>query len=137
MKIQIQLELNEFNSQTQNLRKSLEDIASFRHPDTQEQFVKQVEELTQRLKAILQDNDLIIQTNTSDPELIADLYHRISQSYAHSPDLRVTWLENLAKFHIKVWILFSLCLTSKKNNPIFVRTKILLKLDNVLFILQD
>lgn len=38
----------------------------------------------------------------SDSELIADMYHRISLSYLDSPELRITWLENLSALHAQV-----------------------------------
>ena len=37
-----------------------------------------------------------------DPERTAELYYQISKGFVDSPDLRVTWLENLANFHNKV-----------------------------------
>eukprot|EP01156_Anaeramoeba_ignava_P023833 Anaeramoba_ignava/c21788_g1_i1.p1 GENE.c21788_g1_i1~~c21788_g1_i1.p1 ORF type:complete len:1096 (-),score=223.43 c21788_g1_i1:24-3311(-) len=35
-----------------------------------------------------------------DPEMTAHLYHRIADGYNKAPDLRLTWLESLQKFHI-------------------------------------
>jgi hypothetical protein len=40
-----------------------------------------------------------INQHANDPEMMADLYFRISKSYANTPDLRITWLINLANFH--------------------------------------
>ena len=31
-----------------------------------------------------------------------DLYYQISNGFVDSPDLRVTWLENMARYHLKV-----------------------------------
>ena len=37
--------------------------------------------------------------HSSDPEMMADLYHRIANSYMNAPSLRITWLESLANFY--------------------------------------
>jgi hypothetical protein len=36
-----------------------------------------------------------------DQEMIQDLYYKISLSFVHTPDLRITWLDNLANYHVK------------------------------------
>lgn len=36
-----------------------------------------------------------------DPEITAELYHKQSFSFYESPDVRLAWLENLAKHHQK------------------------------------
>lgn len=36
-----------------------------------------------------------------DPEAIAEIYHKQSFSFYESPDVRIAWLENLAKHHEK------------------------------------
>lgn len=88
---------------TQNLCRSLEDLSKFdKASNSPKEFSSEIEQLTGRLYAILRDSALIAQTNSKDPELMADLYYRISQSYANSPDLRIAWLESLAKFHAQV-----------------------------------
>lgn len=35
-----------------------------------------------------------------DPEMTADLYYQVAVDYVDSPDLRVTWMENLSTYHI-------------------------------------
>ena len=35
----------------------------------------------------------------NDPEKLADLYYDLAQSYASSPELRKTWLNNLLELH--------------------------------------
>ncbi|KAL6048775.1 Dedicator of cytokinesis protein 6 [Balamuthia mandrillaris] len=63
-------------------------------------FARQVEEISGTLTKILRDT---IQVNElkqkADSEMIADLYYRIAQGYIHTPDLRITWLGELARFH--------------------------------------
>ncbi|KAL6064625.1 Dedicator of cytokinesis protein 9 [Balamuthia mandrillaris] len=87
-----------------NLRRSLSLISQFAQLDKADitssgkPFAQQVEELCDRLHTILRDSVKINQYD-NDPEMMADLYYRISKSYANTPDLRVTWLINLANFH--------------------------------------
>jgi hypothetical protein len=38
----------------------------------------------------------------NDREMTSDLYYQVSLGYTDSPDLRVTWLDNLANFHLEV-----------------------------------
>jgi dedicator of cytokinesis protein 6/7/8 len=58
----------------------------------------QVQLLVDRLRTIMQDS-VKINLHRNDPEMLADLYHRIAASYRNAPDLRVTWLESLAEIH--------------------------------------
>ena len=37
-----------------------------------------------------------------DPEMLIDLMYRIAKGYQNSPDLRLTWLQNMAAKHIEV-----------------------------------
>lgn len=37
-----------------------------------------------------------------DPEMLLDLMYRIARGYQHSPDLRLTWLNNMAQKHMEV-----------------------------------
>ena len=34
-----------------------------------------------------------------DPDMLLDLMYRVAKGYQHSPDLRVTWLQNMAQKH--------------------------------------
>lgn len=36
-----------------------------------------------------------------DPEMLIDLMYRIARGYRNSPDLRLTWLNNMAKKHLE------------------------------------
>ena len=36
---------------------------------------------------------------SDDPEMHMDLMYRIAKGYQNSPDLRLTWLESMAKSH--------------------------------------
>jgi hypothetical protein len=46
-----------------------------------------------------------------DPEMLLDLMYRIAKGYQNSPDLRLTWLQNMAQMHAKV----GSCLRLTKN----------------------
>ena len=37
-----------------------------------------------------------------DPEMLLDLMYRIAKGYQNSPDLRLTWLQNMASKHTEV-----------------------------------
>lgn len=37
-----------------------------------------------------------------DPEMLLELMYRIARGYQHSPDLRLTWLNNMAQKHMEV-----------------------------------
>ena len=41
-----------------------------------------------------------------DPEMLLDLMYRIAKGYQTSPDLRLTWLQNMATKHSEVRVLF-------------------------------
>ena len=37
----------------------------------------------------------------NDPEMLVDLQYSLAKSYASTPELRKTWLESIAKIHVK------------------------------------
>lgn len=43
-----------------------------------------------------------------DPEMLLDLMYRIAKGYQNSPDLRLTWLANMAQKHTEVFALSSM-----------------------------
>jgi hypothetical protein len=57
-------------------------------------FGTQVQELVGRLTMILLDS-VKLNRYKNDPEMTADLYHRIARSYVNAPALRLTWLDAL------------------------------------------
>lgn len=36
-----------------------------------------------------------------DPEMLIDLQYSLAKSYASTPELRKTWLDSMAKIHVK------------------------------------
>ncbi len=49
-----------------------------------------------------------------DPEMLLDLMFRIAKGYQNSPDLRLTWLANMAQKHTEV------CFQNFKNLKLFI-----------------
>jgi len=90
------------NTDFENLNKSLQVIAKRskeRHPK-EGSLGTQVEEMVSRLFGVIRDS-LKLNDMKWDPEQTVDLYYQISCGFLDSPDLRVTWLENLASYHSK------------------------------------
>lgn len=87
----------------QSLRKALKTILVYAEGDTELQtssFPEQVRDLLFNLHMILSDT-VKMKEYQEDPEMLLDLMHRIAKGYQNSPDLRLTWLENMAKKHIE------------------------------------
>eukprot|EP01133_Synstelium_polycarpum_P005247 gene5247-6071_t len=59
-------------------------------------FKSQIEEVINRINTLIKYSNTI-SANRSDIEVVAEMYYNISISYYESPNLRVTWLENLSK----------------------------------------
>eukprot|EP01121_Diplochlamys_sp_Union-15-3_P013066 TRINITY_DN4009_c0_g1_i1.p1 TRINITY_DN4009_c0_g1~~TRINITY_DN4009_c0_g1_i1.p1 ORF type:complete len:676 (+),score=104.11 TRINITY_DN4009_c0_g1_i1:186-2030(+) len=63
-------------------------------------LITEIEALVERLTNVLKDSTEILLVST-DPYTRVDIYYRLAESYINVPDLRVTWLDNLAEFHRK------------------------------------
>ena len=61
----------------------------------------QVRDLVFNLHMILSDT-VKMKEFAEDPEMLLDLMYRIAKGYQNSPDLRLTWLQNMARDHSKV-----------------------------------
>ncbi|KAF2072984.1 hypothetical protein CYY_005696 [Polysphondylium violaceum] len=61
-------------------------------------FITQVDEMIKRIHTLIKYSNTI-SANKNDPEMVSEMYYRISNSYFESPNLRLTWLENLSKIH--------------------------------------
>ncbi|KAG8543683.1 hypothetical protein GDO81_024032 [Engystomops pustulosus] len=86
------------------LRKSLRSILAYAEEDEDMQstmFPMQVNELLNNLNSILSDT-VKMRAFQKDPEMLMDLMYRIAKGYQTSPDLRLTWLQNMAEKHVKV-----------------------------------
>lgn len=43
----------------------------------------------------------LCQEHENNPEKLLDFHYSLAKSYAHSPELRRTWLESMATLHVK------------------------------------
>nr|XP_020449325.1 dedicator of cytokinesis protein 8 [Monopterus albus] len=87
--------------QEEYLRRSLRTILAYAEEDTEMQntpLPSQVDELLRNLNSILSDT-VKMREFQEDPEMLMDLMYRIAKGYQTSPDLRLTWLQNMAEKH--------------------------------------
>ncbi|XP_065185199.1 dedicator of cytokinesis protein 7-like [Sycon ciliatum] len=83
------------------LRRSLKTILTYADQDeamSNTPFPEQVKELVHNLHMILRDT-VNLNEYKEDPDMLLDLMLRIAKGYANSPDLRLTWLQNMAQKH--------------------------------------
>uniref|UniRef100_A0A8C1HJH2 Dedicator of cytokinesis 8 n=1 Tax=Cyprinus carpio carpio TaxID=630221 RepID=A0A8C1HJH2_CYPCA len=83
------------------LRRSFRTILAYAEEDTEMQSTQlpsQVDELLRNLNSILSDT-VKMKEFQKDPEMLMDLMYRIAKGYQTSPDLRLTWLQNMAEKH--------------------------------------
>ncbi|XP_067028614.1 dedicator of cytokinesis protein 7-like isoform X1 [Acropora muricata] len=84
-----------------HLRRSLKTIIIYAESDQElktSTFPDQVRELVFNLHMILSDT-VKMKEYQEDPEMLIDLMYRIAKGYQNSPDLRLTWLYNMAAKH--------------------------------------
>ncbi|KAL3252390.1 hypothetical protein MRX96_017703 [Rhipicephalus microplus] len=80
---------------------SLKTILVYAEEDVELQettFPEQVRDLVFNLHMILSDT-VKMKEFQEDPEMLLDLMYRIAKGYQNSPDLRLTWLANMAQKH--------------------------------------
>ncbi|XP_055333628.1 dedicator of cytokinesis protein 7-like isoform X2 [Paramacrobiotus metropolitanus] len=83
------------------LRRSLKTILTYAEQDAELKtttFPEQVRDLVFNLHMILSDT-VKMKAYQEDPEMLMDLMYRIAKGYKNSPDLRLTWLANMAQKH--------------------------------------
>ncbi|CAM4344958.1 unnamed protein product [Leuciscus chuanchicus] len=106
VKMQVTMSLSSLvgTSQTFNeehLRRSLKTILTYAEDDLElrdSTFPEQVQDLVFNLHMILTDT-VKMKEHQQDPEMLLDLMYRIAKGYQNSPDLRLTWLQNMAGKH--------------------------------------
>ncbi|XP_049870539.1 dedicator of cytokinesis protein 7 isoform X2 [Pectinophora gossypiella] len=87
----------------ESLRRALKTVLLYAEHDAELQgtsFPEQVKDLVFNLHMILSDT-VKMKEFQEDPEMLLDLMHRIARGYQHSPDLRLTWLNNMAQKHME------------------------------------
>ncbi|XP_018097532.1 dedicator of cytokinesis protein 6 isoform X3 [Xenopus laevis] len=85
----------------EHLRRSLKTILTYSEEDLEMRdttFPEQVQDLVFNLHMILTDT-VKMKEHQQDPEMLMDLMYRIAKGYQNSPDLRLTWLQNMAAKH--------------------------------------
>lgn len=83
------------------LRRSLKTVLEYAVEDFELQettFPGQVNDLVFNLHMILSDT-VKMKEYQEDHEMLVDLMYRIAKGYQNSPDLRITWLKNMASKH--------------------------------------
>ncbi|XP_040062759.1 dedicator of cytokinesis protein 7 isoform X2 [Ixodes scapularis] len=106
VKMQVTMSLSSLVGTSQSfneefLRKSLKTILVYAEEDVELQettFPEQVRDLVFNLHMILSDT-VKMKEFQEDPEMLLDLMYRIAKGYQNSPDLRLTWLANMAQKH--------------------------------------
>ncbi|XP_077590257.1 dedicator of cytokinesis protein 7 isoform X1 [Stigmatopora nigra] len=106
VKMQVTMSLSSLVGTSQNfnedhLRRSLKTILTYAEEDLELRdtpFPEQVQDLVFNLHMILTDT-VKMKEHQQDPEMLLDLMYRIAKGYQNSPDLRLTWLQNMAGKH--------------------------------------
>ncbi|XP_069915195.1 dedicator of cytokinesis protein 6 isoform X3 [Oryctolagus cuniculus] len=109
VKMQVTMSLSSLVGTTQNfseehLRRSLKTILTYAEEDAglrDSTFAEQVQDLMFNLHMILTDT-VKMKEHQEDPEMLMDLMYRIARGYQGSPDLRLTWLQNMAGKHAEL-----------------------------------
>ncbi|KAH3762526.1 DOCK family protein [Pelomyxa schiedti] len=65
---------------------------------TQVDFVSEMDKMMNHLHSIIAEN-MKLRACSLDPEMTCEIYHQLSRGFQDAPDLRVTWLNNLAHKH--------------------------------------
>uniref|UniRef100_A0A452V7J4 Dedicator of cytokinesis 6 n=1 Tax=Ursus maritimus TaxID=29073 RepID=A0A452V7J4_URSMA len=109
VKMQVTMSLSSLVGTTQSfseehLRRSLKTILTYAEEDVglrDSTFAEQVQDLMFNLHMILTDT-VKMKEHQEDPEMLIDLMYRIARGYQGSPDLRLTWLQNMAGKHAEL-----------------------------------
>uniref|UniRef100_A0AAY4AKK9 Dedicator of cytokinesis protein 9-like n=1 Tax=Denticeps clupeoides TaxID=299321 RepID=A0AAY4AKK9_9TELE len=63
-------------------------------------FPSDVKDLTKRIRTVLMATEQM-KEHENDPEMLVDLQYSLAKSYTSTPELRKTWLDSMARIHIK------------------------------------
>ncbi|XP_062844216.1 dedicator of cytokinesis protein 10 isoform X2 [Trichomycterus rosablanca] len=64
-------------------------------------FPAEVKDLTKRIRTVLMATSQM-KEHEKDSEMLVDLQYSLANSYASTPELRRTWLESMAKIHVRI-----------------------------------
>lgn len=59
-----------------------------------------MKDLTKRIRTVLMATAQM-KEHENDPEMLVDLQYSLAKSYASTPELRKTWLDSMARIHVK------------------------------------
>ncbi|XP_051998403.1 dedicator of cytokinesis protein 9-like isoform X2 [Xyrauchen texanus] len=63
-------------------------------------FPSDVKDLTKKIRTVLMATAQM-KEHERDPEMLVDLQYSLAKSYASTPELRKTWLDSMARIHVK------------------------------------
>ncbi|XP_062373625.1 dedicator of cytokinesis protein 9-like isoform X2 [Sardina pilchardus] len=63
-------------------------------------FPSDVKDLTKRIRTVLMATEQM-KEHEKDPEMLVDLQYSLAKSYTSTPELRKTWLDSMARIHVK------------------------------------
>ncbi|KAG5267635.1 hypothetical protein AALO_G00223920 [Alosa alosa] len=63
-------------------------------------FPSDVKDLTKRIRTVLMATEQM-KEHENDPEMLVDLQYSLAKSYTSTPELRKTWLDSMARIHVK------------------------------------
>uniref|UniRef100_A0A4W4H8U0 Dedicator of cytokinesis 9b n=1 Tax=Electrophorus electricus TaxID=8005 RepID=A0A4W4H8U0_ELEEL len=63
-------------------------------------FSSDVKDLTKCIRTVLMATEQM-KEHENDPEMLVDLQYSLAKSYASTPELRKTWLDSMARIHVK------------------------------------
>ena len=81
------------------IRNALEAMALYKDNERAASWDNQIREFINRHARIIRENIQLVSTGASFADRKAEIYYQISLEYVYSPDLRITWLGNLAQHH--------------------------------------
>lgn len=79
-------------------------------------FPSEVKDLTKRIRTVLMATAQM-KEHEKDPEMLIDLQYSLAKSYASTPELRKTWLDSMAKIHVKNGDFSEVIYIIKNNEP--------------------
>uniref|UniRef100_A0A8B9REV0 Dedicator of cytokinesis 9b n=1 Tax=Astyanax mexicanus TaxID=7994 RepID=A0A8B9REV0_ASTMX len=81
-------------------------------------FPSDVKDLTKRIRTVLMATEQM-KEHEKDPEMLVDLQYSLAKSYTSTPELRKTWLDSMAKIHVKNGDLSEVSMNTLLNQRMF------------------
>ncbi|XP_053129814.1 dedicator of cytokinesis protein 11 isoform X3 [Hemicordylus capensis] len=78
----------------------INNFANSDRPVKSTAFPSEVKDLTKRIRTVLMATAQM-KEHEKDPEMLIDLQYSLAKSYASTPELRKTWLDSMARIHVK------------------------------------